>query len=150
MNSNDDKLSGLLRESRLSPMLPPRFQENLWRRIEDAEAPVKSEPWLDPLAALILRPRFEFATAAVLLFAGITLGALDGSQVARHDAQTRYLEPAHHPGQQGTGNMTRRQFDPASFQPVPKRLPSAVEPRLDGGTVLSTARHRHVGQRLPL
>jgi hypothetical protein len=90
-HSNDDKLSGLLRESRLSPSLPPRFQENVWRRIEDAETPVKSESWLDALAALILRPKFAFATVAVLLFAGIFLGTLDGSQAARHDAQTRYL-----------------------------------------------------------
>ena len=91
MNTNDPKLSALLRESRLSPSLPPRFQENVWRRIEDAEAPVKSESWLDALAALILRPKFAFATAAVLLFAGITLGTIDGSQTARHEAQTRYV-----------------------------------------------------------
>ena len=91
MKSSDAKLNVLLRESRLSPSLPPRFQENVWRRIENAEAPVKAESWLDALAALILRPRFAFTTAAMLLFAGALLGTHEGTQSARHDAQARYL-----------------------------------------------------------
>jgi hypothetical protein len=91
MNSNDAKLGALLRESRVSPSLPPRFQENVWRRIEDAESPVKSASWLDGLAALILRPRLAFATVAVLMLAGVLLGSHDGVQTARHDAQARYL-----------------------------------------------------------
>ena len=91
MNFDDVKLGALLRESRVSPALPPRFQENVWRRVEDAEAPDKSASWLDALAALILRPRFAFATAAVLLFAGIFMGAHEGSQAVRHDAQARYV-----------------------------------------------------------
>lgn len=91
MNSNDTKLSALLRESRVSPSLPPRFQENVWRRIENAEAPAKSKSWLDSLAALILRPKFAFATVAVLMLAGILLGTHEGSQIARQDAQARYL-----------------------------------------------------------
>jgi hypothetical protein len=80
-----------LRDSRTFPALPPRFQANVWRRIADAEKPVKSESWLDALAALIVRPRFAFVTAAVLLFAGILLGAHDGSRVVHHDAQARYF-----------------------------------------------------------
>lgn len=92
-NPNPDaaKISTLLRTSRTSPPLPPRFQENVWRRIEHAEAPIKSESWLDSLAALILRPRLAFTTAAVLLIAGILLGAHEGSQDARQDAQARYV-----------------------------------------------------------
>jgi len=38
------------------------FQENVWRRIEDAEAPVESGSWLDAFAALVLLPRFAYAT----------------------------------------------------------------------------------------
>lgn len=91
MNSNDAKLSAVLRESRWSPSLPPRFQQSVWRRIEDNEAPVKSESWLDALAALILRPKFAFATAAVLLIAGVLLGTQRGFETVRHDAQARYL-----------------------------------------------------------
>lgn len=91
MNTNDPKLSALLRESRLSPALPPRFQQNVWRRIETAAASVKSDSWLDALAALILRPKFAFVTVAVLLGVGIVFGTMDGSQAARHDAQARYI-----------------------------------------------------------
>lgn len=91
MNSNDTKLSELLRESRVSPSLPPRFQENVWRRIEAAESTVQSGSWIDALAAMILRPRFAFAVAAVLLFAGVLLGTQEGVQTARHDAQMRYV-----------------------------------------------------------
>ena len=91
MNPDDPKLSALLRESRGSPALPPRFQENVWRRIEDAEAPAMSASWLDALAALVVRPRFAYATAAVLLAAGLFMGTFEGRQAARHDAQMNYL-----------------------------------------------------------
>lgn len=88
---DDPQLRALLRQARVSPGLPPRFQQNVWRRIEDAEAPVKTETWLDAVAALILRPRFAVAAAAVLLLAGVFAGTLDGRQLARHDAQMNYL-----------------------------------------------------------
>ncbi len=91
MNSNDVRLSERLRESCMLPSLPARFQENVWRRIEAAEAPVLTESWLDALAALLQRPRFAFATATILLFAGVLLGTHEGSQAMRHDAQARYL-----------------------------------------------------------
>ena len=91
LNSDDAKLGALLRESRVSPALPPRFQQNVWRRIEDGEAPAKSESWLDALAALILRPRFAIAAAAVLLLAGVSAGMREGRQMVRHDAQMNYL-----------------------------------------------------------
>lgn len=91
MNSNDNKLQELLRTARTAPALPPRFQENVWRRIEDAEAPVRAESWLDALAALVLRPRFAFAAAGILLLAGVLAGTMDGRQVARHEAQMNYL-----------------------------------------------------------
>jgi hypothetical protein len=94
INPEDVKLGALLRESRIAPTLPPRFQESVWRRIEDAAAPSKSIGsivWLDTLAALILRPRLAFATVATLILAGVLLGTYQGTQVARQDAQTRYL-----------------------------------------------------------
>jgi hypothetical protein len=87
----DEKLNAMLRESRVSPSLPPRFQENVWRRIEDAEAPAKSATWLDAFIAIVLRPRFAYATIAVLMLVGILLGAYQGAQVANHDAEARYV-----------------------------------------------------------
>ena len=91
MNAQDQKLTTLLRDARRSPDLPPRFQQNVWRRIEDAEAPAKPASWLDAFAALILRPRFAVAAASVLLVAGIFAGMADGRQLAQHDAQMNYL-----------------------------------------------------------
>ena len=90
-HSEGAPISALLRESRVSPALPPRFQQNVWRRIENSEAPAKTETWLDALAARILRPRFAFAAATVLLVAGVCAGTLDGRQLARHDAEMNYL-----------------------------------------------------------
>lgn len=91
MNPEDAKLSALLRQSRISPSLPPRFQENVWRRIEDAEAKVKPDTWLDLLAALVLRPKFAMAIAVVLVVAGAAFGARQGDRLARQDAQSEYM-----------------------------------------------------------
>ncbi len=91
MKTEDSKLSALLRESRAAPALPPRFQQNVWRRIEDAEAPPPTATWLDALASLILRPRFAVATTVVMLVTGVLAGALEGRQAARHEAQMNYL-----------------------------------------------------------
>jgi hypothetical protein len=94
LNPADEKLGALLRASRATPALPPRFQENVWRRIEDADATVQSGEtltWLEALVALMLRPRFAYATVAVLMLGGILLGAFNGAQTARHDAEARYV-----------------------------------------------------------
>jgi hypothetical protein len=93
-NPADEKLGTLLRESRTRPSLPPRFNETVWRRIEDAEMPVKSGEaitWLEAIVALLLRPRFAYATVAALMLGGISLGVYSGAQTARHDAQVRYV-----------------------------------------------------------
>ena len=89
----DARLRALLRASRGAPDLPPRFQENVWRRIENAgahEVPIAT-PWLDALAGWLMRPRLAFAVAAVLLLAGGGLGWNQGQQLARHEAQARYV-----------------------------------------------------------
>jgi hypothetical protein len=94
INPSDTKLGALLRASRVSPELPPRFQEGVWRRIEEADVPVKSTAgiaWLDALVTLMLRPRLALATATVLIIAGALLGVRDGNQMAHQDAQARYL-----------------------------------------------------------
>ncbi len=91
---NDTKLGTLLRASRVAPALPPRFQEGVWRRIEEAEVPIQSTggiSWLDALAALVLRPRFALAVATVLIVTGAMLGVREGSQLVKQDAQARYL-----------------------------------------------------------
>ena len=91
MNPDDTRLSALLRESRVSPALPPRFQENVWRRIEAKVVPAKAGSWLDALAGLVLRPRFAYATVTALVLAGALLGVHQGAQLAKQDAQARYV-----------------------------------------------------------
>jgi hypothetical protein len=93
LNPEDAKLGSLLRESRAAPSLPPRFQDNVWRRIADTEtaSATDSPTWLDALTAFVLRPRLAFAAVAVLVLAGALIGVRDGSQLARRDAQARYL-----------------------------------------------------------
>ena len=89
--NEDAKLAGLLRAARSSPSLPPRFEQNVWRRIESADAPDAPVSWLDLLAGLILRPRLAVATVAVLMLAGIMLGTIEGAKVVRQDLQARYV-----------------------------------------------------------
>jgi hypothetical protein len=92
LNHPDDAaVSALLRQARVAPALPPRFEQDVWRRIENAAAPAKPAFWLDALAGLILRPRFALTAAAVLLVTGVWAGTLDGQKAARHEAQMNYL-----------------------------------------------------------
>jgi hypothetical protein len=90
---DDVKLRALLRESRAMPSLPPRFEENVWRRIEAgaADQSAGASPWLDALVARVLRPRFALVAVAALIVAGVLLGVHDGRQIARNDAQAQYL-----------------------------------------------------------
>ncbi len=90
LEPDDARLGALLRECRLSPSLPPRFQENVWCRIEKADATTNVN-WLDVLAGWLLRPRLAFAIAAVLVLTGLGLGWNKGERLARNDAQARYL-----------------------------------------------------------
>lgn len=91
-NPGDEQLSALLRGSRATPSLPPRFQEGVWRRIEESEAPATARlGWLDALASRVLRPRFALAAAVVLISAGSLFGVREGHQAVRQDAQSRYL-----------------------------------------------------------
>jgi hypothetical protein len=91
-NPNDEQLSALLRNARATPPLPPRFQEGVWRRIEESEipAPVRMN-WLDAFVLRTLRPRFALAVAVVLVAAGSVAGARQGNQAAHQDAQIRYV-----------------------------------------------------------
>lgn len=96
LNSNpeDGKLGSLLREARAVPALPPRFQDNVWRRIESAEARTVSagdSHRFDALVSWLLRPRLAFAVATLLVLTGVGLGWSRGEQLARHNAQARYL-----------------------------------------------------------
>ena len=94
LEPDDARLGTLLRESRPAPSLPPRFQENVWRRIKNEEALSTSTiaaSWMDAFAIWLVRPRLAVAVAAVLVLMGVGLGWNNGERLARTDAQTRYL-----------------------------------------------------------
>ena len=91
MKDEDPNLSALLRADRPTPALPPRFQQNVWQRIEDASAPAEAGSWLDALAALILKPRLAFASLSVLILAGGLLGLHAGNQTIQQTAEARYI-----------------------------------------------------------
>jgi hypothetical protein len=87
----EGRLTALLRANRPAPALPPRFQENVWRRIEQGPRSLPVVSWLEWLASLVLRPRFALATACALVLLGAVLGSFNGAAHARHNAQARYL-----------------------------------------------------------
>jgi hypothetical protein len=93
LKNNDPQLKQLLGEWQVNEPLPPRFQQRVWQRIEDAEAPVTRES-MSWFAALFMRPAFATAAATLLLLAGLTTGYLRANHdAARMDAQLahRYI-----------------------------------------------------------
>lgn len=94
LKQDEQKLGKLLRKARVAPLLPPRFQQNVWRRIENEEARPGTSPgssWLDAFAVWVLRPRLAFAVAALLVLTGVGIGWSNGQQRGQDDAQNRYL-----------------------------------------------------------
>jgi len=80
-NEDHGPVSRLLREWQVTSPLPPRFAENVWRRIEQAEpaAPPASNPTLWAvvktwLALTLPRPAFAISYVSVLLIAGLSAG----------------------------------------------------------------------------
>ncbi len=75
----DDALNSLLRQWQVDAPLPPRFQEQVWRRITRAEGPQPESAFLAGFSwlmdTLLPRPRFALAYMAILLSAGIAAGS---------------------------------------------------------------------------
>ncbi len=75
---NEQAQNQLLKEWRVDRPLPPRFQENVWHRIAQAESQVEIsfatalKGWL---AGLLPAPKLAYSYAVVLLAVGIAAGA---------------------------------------------------------------------------
>jgi hypothetical protein len=93
LRPEDARLRALLSGSPPSPVLPPRFQEGVWRRIESTEArqAAESPGWLDSLVMWVFRPKFALTAVAALVLVGVILGVQQGTQTARQVAQAHYL-----------------------------------------------------------
>jgi hypothetical protein len=84
MNTNQsgpehEHLRALLKEWKATASLPPGFQEQVWRRIKQAEAqPGISVPfwstWANWIATMLPRPALATAYVAALLAIGATVG----------------------------------------------------------------------------
>lgn len=93
-NMDDPKLRALLREAHPAPVLPPRFQEGVWNRLERAERPTKKASplgWLEQFVRSVLRPTYATASLAAVMFAGAWLGIREGDGRAYRAEQTRYI-----------------------------------------------------------
>ena len=91
-NPDDERLRALLRASDVAPELPPRFEQSVWRRIEQEEvsAPARVR-WFDRIPALLLRPRWVAAALAIFVLAGVISGLFAGSTRAAREAEAHYL-----------------------------------------------------------
>ena len=97
MKNNQTDLSGLLQEWRVTSALPPRFGEQVWKRIERPEAPGIS--LVDALrgwfAMVFARSAFAMVYVSVLLIAGLTVGFMQANQKTAdwdRQLQTRYVQ----------------------------------------------------------
>lgn len=97
MKQNQTQLERALQEWRVTTPLPPRFQEQVWKRIERAEAPGLTlwdalRGWFTMAFA---RPAFAVAYVSVLLVTGLALGFVQASHKAaswERQLEARYVQ----------------------------------------------------------
>lgn len=84
-SENPEPVRRLLAGWKVSAPLPPRFQEAVWRRIEQLDAQPDLPPWWDLLARLVgALPRP--AVAATYVLALLVLGGVTGYWQARMES----------------------------------------------------------------
>jgi hypothetical protein len=74
---NPEPLRKVLKEWRSDAPLPPRFQEQVWQRIERAQAPAAPSVWAAIahwVGTVLPRPALAASYVAVLLTIGVTAG----------------------------------------------------------------------------
>jgi hypothetical protein len=97
MKNNDTELRALLQEWRVTAPLPPRFNEQVWKRIERADVISVSvvEIVREWLFAALARPKYALAYVTALLLLGSSVGLLQANQKAAHwerELQARYVQ----------------------------------------------------------
>jgi hypothetical protein len=97
-NKDDGRLSALLRTWQPGATLPPRFREQVWRRITHEGAPTGPPQWTnfwESLEAAFRRPALAVAYVAVLLVVGLSAGLAEArvkSSQVDQALETRYLQ----------------------------------------------------------
>jgi hypothetical protein len=95
---DDKKLHALLNSWKADASLPPRIEENVWRRIGQSEAQTPkpiSQRIANWLESLLPRPRVAAALSVLLLLGGLATGLRQGERTAaRHHVElsARYLQ----------------------------------------------------------
>lgn len=101
MNSKDPngpELSSLLRKWPVSAKVPPRFEEEVWRRIEKTKATATPPFWrafARWIGSYASRPSFAGGLTALVLISGLAAGLWQGEKATRraHEAlSARYLQ----------------------------------------------------------
>src|SRR5215469_7402224 len=95
---NDESMRKLLREWQVENALPPRFQEQVWKRIADTETNFALSLWTrvrSLVEAALNRPVLAASYLTVLLLIGTTAGRQQGQAKAAHvesQFQVRYVQ----------------------------------------------------------
>jgi len=109
--THEEALRKVLKEWRMDAALPPRFQEAVWRRIEQAErapAPIAPSLWAFVahwIGTMLPRPALAASYVAILLAIGVTAGWAQGHQETRRvnnelgERYVRVLDPYQSPRQ---------------------------------------------------
>jgi hypothetical protein len=96
-NQDDAALSRVLQGWKVSNPLPPRFQENVWRKIEQ-KAPAQEPAWLELFSwfrTALSRPALAASYVALLLVLGSAAGyfrAQAANARADHELSARYVQ----------------------------------------------------------
>ena len=93
-NADDPKLSALLRAAHPAPVLPPRFQEGVWQRLERSDRSTKagsSLGWLEQFVSGVRRPAYATIALAAVMLAGTWFGIRDGDGQTLRGERTRYV-----------------------------------------------------------
>jgi hypothetical protein len=105
---SDEALRQTLQQWKVDASLPPRFQEQVWRRIELSEAPVELPAWLrlwNRLSAALTRPSLAVSYVTLLLLSGVLAGYLQahisrtqasGDMAARYVQMVSPFQSPHH------------------------------------------------------
>lgn len=86
-DNQDDALRKVLREWRPAISLPPRFQEQVWQRIERAQSPAPPSLRLviaHWIGAVLPRRALAASYVAALLVVGVTAGWVQAHQATAH------------------------------------------------------------------
>jgi hypothetical protein len=92
---DDRQLKRLLHEWRVASSLPPRFNEQVWHRIQRPTAASPLANLRSWMAVAFARPTFAFSYAAILLLAGLLAGFWQGHAASERTVETlsaRYVQ----------------------------------------------------------